>query len=495
MRDLFKSLLLTVVLVIVAGCPGVVTPTDNNNSEEAKGRERIIQDQIDAGEFTLAELIFKGRNLAIRNWKVEDGFGNGRSGAVPPNVNRMPGPDSTSCMSCHGLGNGVVLGWGNNAANVLVALDDPTTPSVGGSNERNTPAEHGLSLLELLGKEISYELQGIREDSIAAAEASGSSVTSTLSSKGIDYGTITARADGTVDTSGVIGIDADLRIRPFHAKGHEATIRIFTRGALNRHHGIQSTEFLLLKDPVMDPETWDEDGDGVVDELTEGELTAMTLFQVCLPVPEEVDQERSSIANGRALMETVGCTECHKPSLTLNDPMWRYTSSSGVTISVNLSDASTIGAGHPQAQADGSVRVELWGDLRRHDLGPESHEPLDQPVDLTVPDYEPDSFAAKIAETLPAIPKELMLTTELWGVRDTGPWWHDGSSPTIEDAILRHGGEAQASREAYVALSREDQDDLLAFLNSLQVAQVGEILNTSDPGANVKAREEPASPN
>ena len=486
MRELVKSLGLTVVLVAVGGCPGVVTPPDNTDPEEAKGRERITQDQIDAGEFSLSELIFKGRNLTIRNWKVEDGFGNGRSGAAPPNINRLPGPDSTSCMSCHGLGNGVVLGWGNNSANVLVALDSPTTPTVSGSNERNTPSEHGLSLLELLGKEISYDLQAIRDDAITAAAESGSSVTSTLSSKGIDYGTITARADGTVDTSGVIGIDADLRVRPFHAKGHEATIRIFTRGALNRHHGIQSTEFLLLKDSAMDPETWDEDGDGVVDELTEGELTAMTLFQVCLPVPEEVDQEKLSIANGRALIETVGCTECHKPSLTLGDPMWRNTSSNGVTISVNLTDATTLGAGHPVAEADGSVTVALWGDLKRHDLGAESDEPLDQPVDLSVPDYEPDSFAKNITETLPAIPKEQMLTTELWGVRDTDPWWHDGSSPTIDDAILRHGGEAQASRDAYAALSQEDQTDLLAFLNSLQVAQVGEILNAADPGANAK---------
>ena len=67
----------------------------------------------------------------------------------------------------------------------------------------------------------------------------------------------------------------------------------------------------MIQDAERDPETWDADQDGVVNELTEGELTAMTLFQVCMPIPQEVDQERESIASGRALMETIGCTQCH----------------------------------------------------------------------------------------------------------------------------------------------------------------------------------------
>ncbi len=481
MRVLKKVLGGVVLLGFVTGCPGVFPPPEGDT-----GRTRITQEEVDSGAIPLRELMFIGRNLSIRNWKVEDGFGRGSASSAPI-IDRMPGPDSTSCMSCHGLGNGVVLGWGNNAANVLVALDDPQDPTISGSNERNTPTEHGLSLIELLGKEISEDLQAVRADALADAMESGVDVTAPLTSKGVDYGVITARADGTIDASGVIGIDADLRVRPFHAKGHEATIRIFTRNALNRHHGIQATEFLLFKEPAKDPETWDEDGDGVTNELTEGELTAMTLFQVCLPIPQEVDQEKTSIARGRALMTEIGCTECHRPSLNLEDPTWRYTSSNGVTLAINLTDSNVLGAGRPHAEPDGTVEVAMWADLKRHDLGPEAHEPLDQPVEPSVPDYEPNSFAARIGEELPPIPRELMLTTELWGVRDTGPWWHDGSSPTIDDAILRHGGEAQASRDAYRALSMEDRNDLLSFLDSLQVAPVGEVLLTSDAGANAKS--------
>lgn len=470
------------MLALATGCPNVM-PTGNADDT---ARKRVTQAEIDAGDYTLPELMFIGRNLSIRNWRVEDGFGNARTRSAP-NIDRLPGPDSTSCISCHGLGNGVILGWGNNAGNVLVALDDPVNPTISGSNERNTPTEHGLSLLELLGREMSQELQAIRDGALAEAADSGSDVAAALTTKGINYGTITARADGTVDTSGIVGIDADLRLRPFHAKGQEATIRIFTRNALNRHHGIQSTEFLLFKDAANDPEAWDEDSDGVVNELTEGELTAMTLFQICLPIPQEVDQDNASIARGRALMDTIGCTACHVPSLTLDDPTWRSTSSAGVMLEVDITDNAQLGAGRPQREADGTVEVGLWGDLKRHDLGPESHEPLDQPVDLSMPDYEPDSFAAHIAETLPPIPRELMMTTELWGVRDTGPWWHDGSSPTIHDSILRHGGEGQASAEAYAALSPEDQADLLKFLDSLQVAPVGEVMFSASGDAGAKS--------
>lgn len=477
------------LLPFCTGCP--LTPP-SQNGDGTNTRERITQEQIDSGELSLDQVLFKGRNLVIRNWKLEDGFGNG-IGREAPNINRLPGPDSTSCMSCHGLGNGVVLGWGNNAGNVLVALDDPVNPTIGGSNERNTPTEHGLSLLELLAKEMSTELRTMREEAITEAQTAGQNVTIDLTSKGVNYGSLTALPDGSVDMTGVVGIDSDLRVRPFHAKGHEATIRIFTRGALNRHHGIQSTEFLYFNDPTRNSETWDLDEDGVVNEVTEGELTAMTAFQVCLPVPQEVDQDHVRITAGRALMDAVGCTACHIPTLKLDDPVWRYTSSAGTMLEIDLTDHELLGAGRPTREVDGSVFVQLWGDLKRHDLGEEAHEPLDQPVDHSKPNYEDGAFAARIEETLPPIAKELMMTTELWGVRDTGPWWHDGSSPTIEDAILRHGGEAQASRDAYAALSAQEQGQLLAFLNSLQVAPVGEILVTADPGANAKERQDNAA--
>lgn len=466
-------LVCTSLCVIVGGCPEVPELLTTEPT-----RARLEQADIDSGEITLAELIDLGRALVLRNWTLDDGFGKGGIEALPV-LNRLPGPDSTSCMSCHGLGNGIVLGWGNNGGNVLVEMDHPMDPTITGSNERSTPAIHGAVLLELLAKEMSADLQVERDAALAEAESSRQPVTRPLISKGVQFGSITANPDGTLDTSAVEGVSEDLRVRPFHAKGHDATIRIFTRDALNRHHSIQSDELLTFLDPNHDPATWDADHDGVVNEMNEGELTAMTVYQVSLPIPQEVDPNDADVFAGRALMESVGCTQCHQPFLKLNDPTWRYTSSDGVELSIDLTDPMLLGAGRPVKEADGSVLVHLWGDLKRYDLGSESHEPLDQPVGPSLPNHEMGTIGERIPEPMPKIGREMMLTTELWGVRDTGPWWHDGSSMTLEDSILRHAGDAEASRLAYEALTEDEQADLLAFLASLQVAQVGEVLVTA----------------
>jgi CxxC motif-containing protein (DUF1111 family) len=55
----------------------------------------------------------------------------------------------------------------------------------------------------------------------------------------------------------------------------------------------------------------------------------------------------------------------------------------------------------------------------------------------------------------------------LWGLRFRRPLLHDGSEPTIEKAILRHGNEASVVRENYVRLAAGDRAALLAFLGSL----------------------------
>ena len=61
------------------------------------------------------------------------------------------------------------------------------------------------------------------------------------------------------------------------------------------------------------------------------------------------------------------------------------------------------------------------------------------------------------------------LTRPLWGVGSTSPYGHDGRSINLHEVILRHGGESQASRDAYAKLEAEDQGAFLAFLNSLVV--------------------------
>jgi hypothetical protein len=74
------------------------------------------------------------------------------------------------------------------------------------------------------------------------------------------------------------------------------------------------------------------------------------------------------------------------------------------------------------------------------------------------------------------------LTRPLWGVGSTGPYGHDGRSITLDDVILRHGGESQTSRDAYAALPSRDSDALLKFLNTLVLFPPDDTASNLDPG-------------
>ncbi len=64
-------------------------------------------------------------------------------------------------------------------------------------------------------------------------------------------------------------------------------------------------------------------------------------------------------------------------------------------------------------------------------------------------------------------------TPPLWGigltktVSDHTFFLHDGRARNLEEAILWHGGEAEASRNAYATLEKRDRQALIRFLNSL----------------------------
>ncbi|HWN82647.1 MAG TPA: di-heme oxidoredictase family protein, partial [Candidatus Udaeobacter sp.] len=95
--------------------------------------------------------------------------------------------------------------------------------------------------------------------------------------------------------------------------------------------------------------------------------------------------------------------------------------------------------------------IHPYTDLLLHDLGPE------------LSDGMPEGNAQ---------PAEWR-TAPLWGLglaeRVDGYRFllHDGRARTPEEAILWHGGEASASRDAFRQLPAQDRRDLLAFLESL----------------------------
>src|SRR5258708_16046246 len=181
---------------------------------------------------------------------------------------------------------------------------------------------HGSGFVEMVARQVTADLQAERD-----ATAAGSSTR--LTSKGILFGTLTHNADGSWDVSRTQGLAApslsskgttppSLIIRPLHQVGNVVSLRQFSSNAFNHHHGMQAEErFGLNTDP---------DGDGVANELTVADLTAVSLFQATLPVPGRVipnDQavERANLL-GEALFDEIGCASCHAtlPLSSSNNP-------------------------------------------------------------------------------------------------------------------------------------------------------------------------------
>lgn len=151
-------------------------------------------------------------------------------------------------------------------------------------------------------------------------------------------------------------------------------------------------------------------------DLDLDDLTALTAFVTALPPPQAA--KRSPFAErGAVIFDDVGCTDCHRESL------------GGI---------------------DG-----LYSDLLLHDLGPQLK----------------DSIAAYGAPTGTDELAQLWRTPPLWGVRDSGPWLHDGSAHTLHDAIVAHAGEAARIQENYQALEPLDRTAVVAFLETLTAPQ------------------------
>ena len=119
---------------------------------------------------------------------------------------------------------------------------------------------------------------------------------------------------------------------------------------------------------------------------------------------------------GRQVFDVIGCAACHVPALT------------------------TGPSSHPVFDRR---TVPLFSDLLLHDVG------------------TGDGIRQAGAE-----PEEIR-TPALWGLRFRRPLLHDGSAPTVADAILGHAREAALARAGFDALTDGDRDALLAFLGSL----------------------------
>jgi mono/diheme cytochrome c family protein len=412
---------------------------------------RVEQAEVDAGLYSNAEIFQLGAQLFHFAFTAAEGAG---GADLPPFARfqrgKRGGPDGSSCAQCHWRGG--PGGAGDGADNAYVGGDGLTQSS---ALVRNPRALMGAGLVELLAAEMTTILHGQRESMLSRAASAGAIVKEPLRAKGVEFGVLIARPDGLVDVSEVKGVDADLVVRPFGWKGTSATLREVVEDSLLRHHGMQSSFLVSQGDPErMGPFGGvDPDGDGVTDEITEGQVSVLTLFAAMQEVPTvELDYDGYSPAlwiEGEKQFTEFGCAGCHTPSLRLDSALYILPSRvGGAPIVVDL-ESEGAEPRLRRSSATGEFEVPLFSDLRRHDMGPELAESR---WDGTV---KPGDF----------------VTAPLWGIARSRPYLHDGHAPTIEDAITLHGGEGAASRDAFFALGEEQRGPLRVYLAALTRAR------------------------
>jgi cytochrome c peroxidase len=477
------------------------------------GQEVAIPRHLQDGEefqISLAQLLEHGRNLFTASWTIQEGGGRPLTKGTgaplkdptspllfPRNFNRISGPDANSCAGCHNLPFGIPGGGGDIVANVFVlgqrfdfltfdhrdliptrgAIDELFRPVLQQTvaNSRATIGMFGSGFIEMLARQMTADLEAIRD-------ATPPGAASALVTKGISFGTIIHNTDGTWDTSQVEGIPApslltagpmpppSLVMRPFHQAGNRVSLRDFSNTAFNHHHGIQSTE-RFGKDT-------DPDGDGVVNEMTRADMTAVCIYQATLTVPGRVipnDPEvEAAVWTGEHRFQTIGCAQCHVPSLPLDNEGWIFTEPNPYNPAGNLrvGEAPTLAVDltsdelpSPRLKPDdsGVVYVEAYTDLKLHDICGGLDDPNIEPLDMNQPAGSPGFFAGN----------RKFLTKKLWGAANEPPFFHHGQFTTMRQAVLAHSGEALNSRQAFQALPKYEQDSVIEFLKSLQALPPG----------------------
>ena len=473
------------------------------------GKEVAIPRHLQDGEeyqLSIPQLVAFGEKLFTAKWTIQEGQGRPNAkgtGTAPPlsnpseplvfprNFNRISGPDANSCSGCHN--EPFIGGGGDHVTDVFVlgqrfdfvtfdrsdmtfthgAVDERGEPVTlqNVANERRTIGMNGSGFIEMLARQMTTDLQTIRNATVPGASLA-------LVTKGVSFGTVSRRLDGSWDTSGVHGLPApslasadathppSLILMPFHQAGAAISLRQFTNNAFPQHHGMQPEERAGIG--------VDGDGDGFRNELTRADITAVTVYQATLPVPgrsvPDDPEVREAVHLGEQRFSQLGCANCHIPKLPLVNNGWVYTEPSPFNppgnlrigdappLSVDLTSEDLPG---PRLKPDshGIVWVPAFTDLKLHDITTGANDPNAEPLDQNQPAGTAKFFAGNTK----------FITRKLWGVGNSGPYMHHGKFTTMREAILAHSGEALSSRQGFEVLPAYDRDCVIEYLKTLQV--------------------------
>ncbi|WP_299656232.1 di-heme oxidoredictase family protein [uncultured Tateyamaria sp.] len=216
----------------------------------------------------------------------------------------------------------------------------------------------------------------------------------------------------------------------FGLKAGAPTVRHQSAGAFAGDIGISNPLFPAawgecteLQSGCRDAPHGDDDERGF--EIGDEGLDLVTFYSRNLGVPARRNVNDPQVLLGKAVFHTTGCASCHQPAFVTH---------------------------RLQDQPEQSFQL-IWPytDMLLHDMGP------------GLADNRPEARATGAEWRTPP----------LWGIGLTQQvsghtyFLHDGRARSLLEAILWHGGEAQAQRDAVVKMPRADRDALIKFLESL----------------------------
>jgi len=255
----------------------------------------------------------------------------------------------------------------------------------------------------------------------------------------IDEADILAAADaGDRDGNGISGRpnrvwSEELRepmLGRFGWKAGEPTVRQQVAHAFLGDMGLSSAlapasggECTVAQEACRKAPNGQDDGEKV--EVTQQMMDLVVFYARNLGVPARRQVDDPQVLAGKKLFYESGCAACHRPKFVTRDL-----------------------PGRPEQSGQ---LIWPYSDLLLHDMGE------------GLADGRPEGSASG----------REWRTPPLWGIGLTETvsghtqFLHDGRARNLLEAILWHGGEAEAAKDRVVGMSKAERDALLAFLNSL----------------------------
>lgn len=216
----------------------------------------------------------------------------------------------------------------------------------------------------------------------------------------------------------------DGSVGKFGWKGQFASLEQFVASACAMEIGLTNS---LHSQPIA--KEYRADPEAKMD-MTRKQLNELVCFVRSLPRPKQIlptnPKLLKHVQRGEEVFVTAGCADCHVQD---------FAGVSQIYTDFHLYNLEPVQVGSSSGYSDGKAEEEF--DFDR------SHP-------------HPDQWQ----------------TPALWGVADSAPYFHDGSSNTLRSAIERHKGQANSSLQRFEFLTTHEQECMIHFLKSLKAPQV-----------------------